>query len=134
VIAGLALHCAELFWVSWWAELQATRYVGFGKAEVTLARSQAAAMLAKPAGVLLALSFAHLIWHIGDVVVLAPSAAQLLSLTVGDAATLMTPPCKNDYTICHDTPRYTTLYHAIQTHTGHAYTRIYTRLHAFTRI
>jgi len=78
LIAGRALHWAAPFWVSWWAQLQATRYAGFLKAEVTLTRSQAATKLANPAGVLLALSFAHLIWHIRSVIVLTPSAAYLL--------------------------------------------------------
>ena len=60
LIAGRALHWTDPFWVSWWAQLQLTRYVGFRKAEVTLTVARAAAMLATPSGVLLALSFAHL--------------------------------------------------------------------------
>ena len=69
VVAVRALHWTDHFWVSWWSQLQLTRYVGFRKAEVTRTRARAAAMLA-PSGVLLALSFAHLIWHIGGVIVL----------------------------------------------------------------
>jgi hypothetical protein len=96
MVAGRALHWTDPFFVAWWAQLQVTRYVGFRKAEVTLTRSRAASMLATQAGVLHALSFAHLIWHIGGVIVLTPSTAQLLSLAEGDAAGLKTPPLKND--------------------------------------